>query len=139
MPNLEKLRWSPCESQNLANELFLQATQLGPAQLQVLRRKLDFNDADQVNQAKLKEILRGLPRIPINHAYINGKDRYGKKCLKGFHYCSIINIIQSILINPGKAHLLSLDFHYERFRDVLKYSSLRADVKDRLSKISEEG
>ena len=68
MPNLEKLRWSPCDSQNLANELFLQATQLGPAQLRALRQKLNFNDTDQVNQDKLKKLLRGtLPRIPIKH------------------------------------------------------------------------
>ena len=76
------------------------------------------------------------------HAYINGKDRkdrYGKKCITGFHYYSIKSIIQSILINPSKAGLLSFDFQFKKFQDVLKYSLLRAHVKDRLAMISEEG
>ena len=139
MPNLEKLRWSPCDSQNLANELFLQATQLGPAQLSALRQKLNFNDADQIKISLKNFFVVHFQEYQLSIAYINGKDRYGKMCLTGFHYYSILRIIQSILINPGKANLLSLDFQYERFRDVVKYSSLRAAVKDRLSDISGEG
>ena len=143
MSRAEKLRWSPCDSQIDANELFLRATRLGPTQLKAMRIKVNRNvdsGDDQANEQKLKAVLRAnYPRIPIKHAYINGKDRYGQKCMTGFYYCSIKSIIQSILINPSKAGLLSFDFQFKRFQDVLKYSSLRAHVKDRLFMISEEG
>ena len=142
MLNDESRRWLPCGSQFAANELFLQALRLGRTEMRRWRYKLNGGiegDCDQVNIQKIKTILREqLPRLPIRTAYINGKDRQGNEKLTSFNYCSIKSIIQALLINPSKAHLLSLDLQFRRFQDFVKHSSLITPVKKKLLDISEE-
>ena len=138
-----KTRWEPCGSQLAANELFLQALRLGQTETRRWRYKLNGGiegNSAQVNLQKIKGILReNLPRLPIKTAYIQGKDRQGNEKLTRFHYCSIKNIIQAILINPSKAGLLSLDLQFKRFKDFVKHSSVITRVKNKLLEISEEG